>query len=91
MATAHFVSRVHNATADRLLASPDAVLVHDALTEIVFTEAWSMADQDHDVYGHELARAALAALPVAPAGSTRRQYAALIHALTAATPVWHAA
>lgn len=79
MATTGYLARVLLATADRLSdGDPGAPLTDDVLTGIVFTEAWHLVDLGHDVYGHELARAALSTLPPAPERATRSDYAQLI-------------
>ncbi|MGW2951544.1 hypothetical protein [Streptomyces eurythermus] len=84
MATTDFLSLVLSGTAAHLVAvNPVFPLNADALTEIVFTQAYALIDQGCDVYAHDLARRALAALPEAPVTISRAGYADLIRQQTA--------
>ncbi|MEU6928981.1 hypothetical protein AB0A05_07435 [Streptomyces sp. NPDC046374] len=79
MATTDFLTLVLKGTADHLnTVNPAFPLTADALTEVVFTQAYALIDQGHDVYGHDLTRRALAALPKLPATVSRAGYADLV-------------
>ncbi|MGA5497739.1 hypothetical protein ACPCSP_25585 [Streptomyces cinereoruber] len=57
--------------------TPDAPLTAGDLEEIAFTEAWKLDDPEAGIYGHDLARAVLEALPPLAAGISRHRYAVM--------------